>query len=91
MTFIGDGNNMFTFNFNEQIGVRLTESGLRNYTEYCAMAGYVHIVSPKVDENGYTWFQAWQFFQIFGEHFGMGKEIPCEGNIKVKKGMLEIS
>ena len=82
---------MFTFNFNEQVGVKLTEAGRRIYTEYCISAGYMNRNYPEVDKNGYTWLQAWQFFQIFGEHFGVGKDIPCELDIKIKKGVLEIS
>lgn len=85
---------MFTFNFNEYVGVKLTQRGLEIHKQNYEKYDYPNkrpYTPPKVDEQGYTWMQAWMFFQDYGEYFQIGLESPCESNIKVKKGVLEVS
>ena len=33
---------------------------------------------PKVDENGYTMFQIWEFMELYGVHIGMAKPSVLE-------------
>ena len=75
-------------NLNNCIKVKLTEKGKEIYRnrfdeddvkelgiEYC---------EPKVDEEGYTEFQMWDFIRIFGKHFHILGDNPCETNCLVQ-------
>ena len=53
-------------NLNEFIKVKLTGLGKDIYSHR-----YNGELFPKIDENGYTRFQLWDFIQLYGEHIGM--------------------
>ena len=86
---------MKKLNLNSTIGFRLNDRGKDiYYHKYDALNEY--IVSqggeplerryPDVDENGISWFQLWQFMDIFGKHTGLGKpEFWKELSIYIKE------
>ena len=86
---------MKKLNLNSTIGFRLNDRGKDiYYHKYDELNKY--IVSqggeplerryPDVDENGVSWFQLWQFMDIFGNHTGLGKpEFWKELNIYIKE------
>ena len=86
---------MKKLNLNSTIGFRLNDRGKDiYYHKYDALNEY--IVSqgeeplerryPDVDENGISWFQLWQFMNIFGNHTGLGKpEFWKELSIYIKE------
>lgn len=77
---------MITVNLNEIIKVKFTDYGrdiyyhrfddLINRGALCLKPSY-----PKVDEDGYSEIQLWEFMQIFGPHIRMGMtEVVTESN-----------
>lgn len=78
-------------NLNYYIKVKLTEKGKeiyryrfnKNDIEELEKFG-IEPLEPKVDEEGYTEFQMWDFMRIFGKHFHMIGDIPCETNVLVQ-------
>ena len=75
-------------NLNDCIKVKLTEKGKEIYRnrfdednikklgiEYC---------EPKIDKDGYTEFQMWDFMRIFGKHFHILGNNPCETKCMVQ-------
>lgn len=86
---------MKKLNLNSAIGFRLNDRGKDiYYHKYDELNKY--IVSqggeplerryPDVDENGISWFQLWQFMDIFGNHTGLGKhEFWKELSIYIKE------
>lgn len=77
---------MLTVNLNEIIKVKFTDYGRDIYYHrfddliargrLCLKPSY-----PKVDEDGYSEIQLWEFMQIFGPHIRMGMtEVVTEGN-----------
>lgn len=86
---------MKKLNLNSTIGFRLNDRGKDiYYHKYDELNKY--IVSqggeplerryPDVDENGISWFQLWQFMDIFGKHTGLGKpEFWKELSIYIKE------
>lgn len=86
---------MKKLNLNSTIGFRLNDRGKDiYYHKYDKLNKY--IVSqggeplerryPDVDENGISWFQLWQFMDIFGNHTGLGKpEFWKELSIYIKE------
>lgn len=66
-------------NLNYFIKVKLTDLGKDIYyhrfdklNDYCGRE-VLKPRFPKVDENGYTKFQLWEFIELYGEHIGMGR------------------
>lgn len=62
----------YIFNLNSEILVKLPEKAYgvlmeyeSDFTDGCRYS--IEYWKSKVDEQGYTKFQAWEFFQIFGE------------------------
>lgn len=86
---------MKKLNLNSTIGFRLNDRGKDiYYHKDDELNGY--IVSrggkplerqyPDVDENGISWFQLWQFMDIFGNHIGLCKpEFWKELSIYIKE------
>jgi hypothetical protein len=70
-------------NLNDYIKVKLTEFGRKIYR-----SSFVSLGLPEphinVDEDGYTRFQIHDFINVFGEHFHIGCELPCETNIQIQ-------
>lgn len=71
--------NEMEVNLNDWIKVKLNDRGkdiyyhrfddvIKEYPQY-----NIKPSMPKVDENGYTRFQMWNFMEIYGEHMGMAK------------------
>lgn len=64
-------------NLNEIVKVKLTDLGkyiyFHRFDAINAKAGETVIQPrwPKVDGNGYTSFQLWEFMAIYGEHLGL--------------------
>ena len=64
-------------NLNDFINVKLTELGKEiYYHQYDATNAFIGRVVckpgyPKVDKDGYTEFQLWEFMKLYGEHMGM--------------------
>ena len=64
-------------NLNETVKVKLTDLGkyiyFHRFDAINARAGETVIQPrwPKIDENGYTTFQLWDFMNIYGEHLGL--------------------
>ena len=77
-------------NLNYHIKVKLTEKGREIYTRYLNDLEEEYEIDSKdlpkieVDENGYTEFQMWEFMRLFGKHFSMIGENPCETNIMIE-------
>ena len=68
-------------NINEPIKVKLTDYGkviyFQKYNEvnkYLPKFKQRTISFPKVDEDGYSSFQLWDFMEIYGSYFGMGRQ-----------------
>ena len=75
-------------NLNYYIKVKLTEKGKEIYREYLndVLEEYEINDIPKieVDEEGYSEFQMWDFMRIFGKHFHILGDNPCETNCLVQ-------
>lgn len=86
---------MKKLNLNSTIGFRLNDRGKDIYyhkydelNEYIVSRGGEPIERryPDVDENCISWFQLWQFMDIFGNHTGLGKpEFWKELSIYIKE------
>ena len=86
---------MKKLNLNSTIGFRLNDRGKDIYyhkddklNEYIVSRGEKPLERqyPDVDENGISWFQLWQFMDIFGNHMGLGKpEFWKELSIYIKE------
>ena len=86
---------MKKLNLNSTIGFRLNDRGKDIYyhkydklNEYIVSQGGKPLEKryPDVDENGISWFQLWQFMDIFGNHTGLGKpEFWKELSIYIKE------
>lgn len=87
---------MKKLNLNSTIGFRLNDRGKDIYyhkydelNEYIVSRGGGEPLErryPDVDENGISWFQLWQFMNIFGNHIGLGKpEFWKELSIYIKE------
>ena len=86
---------MKKLNLNSTIGFRLNDRGIDiyyhkydNLNERIVSLGGEPLERqyPDVDENGISWFQLWQFMNIFGNHIGLGKpEFWKELSIYIKE------
>lgn len=71
-------------NLNEFIKVKLTDKGKEIYRNYYNDIDDEYVPTLDIDEEGFCKFQLWRFMQIFGEHFCMGGNSPCETNVKIQ-------
>ena len=86
---------MKKLNLTSTIGFRLNDRGKDIYyhkddelNKYIVSRGGEPLERryPDVDENGISWFQLWQFMDIFGNHMGLGKpEFWKELSIYIKE------
>lgn len=60
------------FNINNEIKVKLNESGRKYYLDYLNKLGLSNRQLPKEDDAGYSTWQTWDFMRIFGNAFN-----PC--------------
>ncbi len=89
-------NKWISFNTNEYIRVKLNERGwvllLERYArtaEHFAttVEGLVNRLYP-LGDDGFRKMQMWEFAQILGPHFGLGKELPCDIVIQIDREAL---
>ena len=71
-------------NLNEFIKVKLTDKGKEIYRNYWHDIDDEDVPTLEVDKEGYCEFQLWHFMKIFGEHFFMLGDSPCETNVKIQ-------
>lgn len=74
-------------NINETIRVKLTDYGKNIYYHYYDDVNKIYgkeVIKPRyprVDKEGYSYFQLWKFMQVFGgDEMGMGKPAMIEKN-----------
>lgn len=79
-------------NLNEHIKVKLTPEGEKIYKVYYHGKDYASLPTELLpgltpDKDGYVEFQLWDFMLIFGQHFHMGVNAPCNPDcfIEVKE------
>ena len=73
-----------TINLNDRVKVKLTDWGKDVYRSayfnlnkvLCRQIFTAKQAEPKVDNEGYTAFQLWDFINLFGNYMGM-----CEPNV----------
>jgi len=76
------------FNINDDVKVKLTETGreiLREQHEelrglWPTFPGYEE---PKEDKDGWTTYQMWCLMESFGQHVAMGLTMPFETTIEI--------
>lgn len=76
-------------NMNEIVTVNLTEFGVNvlrekhyGFQRWIKDRNARHVIKDFIaPENGMYTVQMWHLFQDFGEHMGMGKEMPFHTNI----------
>ena len=71
-------------NLNEYIKAKLTDKGKEIYRNYYHDLDDKFVPTLDIDEEGYCKFQLWYFMRIFGEHFCMGCDLPCEPSVKIQ-------
>lgn len=79
---------MFTYNINHKIKVKLTEHGKAilgheladTMSMLITLKFFEDYVPYPEDEDGYITFQLWDFMRIFGSHFYMGDPLIIEHN-----------
>ena len=76
-------------NINRIVKVKLTDLGNKIYEEYLqneykSLSQYPGLAAVRLeeekDQDGYIYFQLWDFMSIFGEHFYNGSEAVTENN-----------
>ena len=71
-------------NINDEIKVKLTGYGKKkhceHYIEYTPDIFSTDKIIPKVDKEGYTKYQLWEFMNIFGIHLYNGAKQVIENN-----------
>ena len=74
------------FNLNDYIKVKLNDKGKDiYYHQYDAWIDKTDLKReyPKIDENGYTEFQAHEFIKLYEKHMKIGFDLPFEMNILI--------
>lgn len=71
-------------NINEYIKVKLTDKGKEIYRKYYHDIDDKYVPTLDIDEEDFCKFQLWEFMKIFGEHFRMCCDLPCETNVKIQ-------
>ena len=95
----GSEKRMVKLNLNSAIGFRLNDLGKDIYfhrwdelNEKIVARGGPPLERryPLVDENGLSWFQLWEFMDIYGKHIGLGKpEFWDEFNFYIEEEDLD--
>ncbi len=73
---------MNKFNINNIVKVKITDRGVELLAFYY-LGRQIDAVPLKIDENGYSEFQLWELFKIFGEHIHAGCVLPFETEILI--------
>lgn len=73
---------MKSLNINSKVMIKITKMGESVYNKHY---NNLNMVPPKIerDENGYTIFQMWEVFNIFGASLTMVFSVPFETNILI--------
>ena len=71
-------------NLNEYIKMKLTDESKEIYRNYYHDIDDKFVPILNTDEEDYCKFQLWYFIRIFGKHFCMGCDSPCEPNVKIQ-------
>ena len=70
-------NGNYAINFNDTIKVKLTDRGkdiyYHQFDDLIERGTKLTPKMPKVNADGYTEFQLWDFIQLYGQHIGMTK------------------
>ena len=70
-------NGNYALNLNDTIKVKLTDHGkdiyYHQFDKFIEIGAKLTPKMPKVDADGYTKFQLWEFIQLYGQHIGMTK------------------
>jgi hypothetical protein len=66
------------FNINENVKIKLTDSGIKMYKEYYKG---IKNTAPRLDKDGYYRDQLWHIIKMFGSNIGMCCELPFETEI----------
>lgn len=79
-----------SFNINHCVRVRLTDFGrkihrqqFRKLNSSLPLESELKYMPPSEDENGWSEWQMWILMMRFGEHMGMGGDIPFETTIEM--------
>ena len=70
---------MIKINLNETVKVKLTPYGAeiyyKQFDELNKQYGreICKPLMPRIDKDGYTEFQLWNFIELYGQHIGIGK------------------
>ena len=68
-------NGNYALNLNDEIKVKLTDRGkdifYHRLDDLIEMGVKLTPKMPKVDADGYTTFQLWDFIQLYGQYIGM--------------------
>lgn len=75
---------MREFNVNDYVHVRLSERGRSAHYNHYANHG-CDAPPIKEDENGWSKWQLWVLFEVFGEHIYNGAEPPFETTIRIEE------
>ena len=87
----------FTLNLNDMIKVKLTDYGKDVYyhknDDLISKGVPIERYHPRVDDEGYTDIQLWQFMKIFGPaiKFGMPEQIIENNTIYIKEESIEMT
>jgi hypothetical protein len=81
-------NQEIDFNLNGTIKVKLLPRAFdiidaRHKVLFGKHAEKFEVIMPKVDEEGWSEFQLWDFCNIFGSELHNGACLVCETNIKI--------
>lgn len=86
-----------TIDINDYVKVKLNQFGKDIYfhrhddtrAQYVEKNGYYPACFqpeyPKVDDDGYSKFQLWDFINIYGEYMELGRKLPFETELVFNK------
>lgn len=80
---------MYKFNMNDEVKVRLTETGIKELKrQHDELQATVPVIGdfkePSKDEKGYSTYQAWVLFSSLGHLMTMGGDLPFQTDILIE-------
>ncbi len=78
-------------NMNDNVKVKLTQRGKEILQERFEKfhknypTSFTKFELPKEDKRGYSKWQLWRLFSVFGEHISMGLDVPFELDIEIRE------
>lgn len=72
-------------NINDYVIVNLNDDGKQILTEHFKKYGIPERYLHKEQEDGTYKFPMWEWMNIFGEYMVMGKEVPFDTNVQVRR------